>query len=102
MSEIYKGSADSPSLRISRSAVFIVLALVVSLVAGCSGKGRVFDITDFGARSDGSLSSAAVQKAIDACNASGGGVVYVPPGEFIIGSVVLKSNVNLHWNARSL
>ena len=43
--------------------------------------------------------TAAVQKAIDACHAQGGGTVYVPPGEYTTGTMVLKDNVTLWLEA---
>jgi hypothetical protein len=43
--------------------------------------------------------TAAVQKAIDACHAAGGGTVYVPPGEYTTGTLVLKDNVTLWLEA---
>ena len=58
---------------------------------------RDFVITDFGAQTDGkSDSTAALAKAIDACNKAGGGRVVVPKGMFVTGAIHLKSNVNLH------
>jgi len=58
---------------------------------------QTFDITKYGALGDGkTLNSAAVQKAVDACNANGGGTVIVPAGVFIIGTVYLKTNVHLY------
>jgi hypothetical protein len=55
-----------------------------------------FDIRTFGATGDGkSLNTAAIQKAIDACHAAGGGRVVVPEGVFLTGSVRLKSRVIL-------
>ena len=58
---------------------------------------REFDIIKFGAAPDGKTDSTdAILKAIAACNASGGGRVMVPQGEFISGAIRLKSNVNLH------
>lgn len=57
---------------------------------------RIYNVRAYGARGDGeSLDTAAVQKAIDACTAAGGGTVLVPAGTFLIGSVELKSNVTL-------
>ena len=41
----------------------------------------------------------AIQAAIDACTGAGGGVVYVPPGEYTTGAIHLKDNVNLHLEA---
>lgn len=58
---------------------------------------RCFDIQSFGAVPDGeTLNTAAIQKAIDACHEAGGGQVYCGPGEYLTGSLVLKSNVELH------
>lgn len=65
--------------------------------AALTAKARVYDITDYGAVSDTTrLSTAAVQKAIDSCNAAGGGTVSVPAGNYKIGSIVLRSNVTLN------
>ena len=56
-----------------------------------------FPVTDFGAMGDGTTDcTAAIAKAIAACNAAGGGRVVVTGGVFLTGAVHLKSNVNLH------
>lgn len=56
----------------------------------------VFDITTFGAKGDGrTINTAAIQQAIDAAAAAGGRVL-IPSGEFMTGSLVLKSNVELY------
>ena len=58
---------------------------------------RSYNIRDFGARGDGkTLDTAAVQAAIDACHKEGGGMVLVPAGVFLIGTIEMKSNVTLH------
>jgi polygalacturonase len=55
------------------------------------------NIIKFGAVADGiTLNTDAINKAIDACNKKGGGVVLVPTGFWLTGPIVLKSNVNLH------
>ncbi len=60
----------------------------------------VFDIRERGAVGDGkTLDTGAVQAAIDACHAAGGGVVYCPPGDYLVGTIKLKSNVELHVEA---
>src|SRR5215475_11589564 len=62
---------------------------------------RVYNIRDFGAKGDGTtLDSAAVQAAIDACNGDKGGTVLVPAGNFVVGTLELKSNVTLHLTAQ--
>jgi hypothetical protein len=57
---------------------------------------KVFDIRAHGAVGDGTtVNTTAIQKAIDACHAAGGGRVVVPVGVFVSGSLRLKSRVTL-------
>lgn len=57
---------------------------------------RHFLITDFGAVDGGkTLDTAAIQRAIDQAAAAGGGVVEVPKGTFLTGSIFLKNGVEL-------
>src|SRR5215467_5949721 len=44
-------------------------------------------------------SGQAIQAAIDACSAKGGGVAYLPPGEYVTGPLWLKDNVELRLEA---
>ena len=63
---------------------------------------RIYNIRDFGAKGDGAtIDTAAVQAAIDACNQDNGGTVLVPAGNFLIGTIELKSNVTMHLSAQS-
>ena len=41
----------------------------------------------------------ALQRAIDACHAKGGGTAYVPPGDYTTGTLELKDNVTLYLEA---
>jgi polygalacturonase len=60
-------------------------------------KKDTLNIAKLGAVPDGStLNTVTINKAIDAISKKGGGVVLVPPGLWLTGPVVLKSNVNLH------
>ncbi|PZG01930.1 glycoside hydrolase family 28 protein [Micromonospora deserti] len=62
--------------------------------------GHFFDVRDHGAKGDRStLNSRAIQDAIDAAAAAGGGLVYVPPGTYLTGGLALKSHVTLHLEA---
>ena len=58
------------------------------------------NVRDFGAVGDGQTKDhAAIQRAIDACAERGGGTVYVPRGEYLIGTIELKSNIRLYLGA---
>jgi polygalacturonase len=58
---------------------------------------KTFRITDFGAIGDGQTKNTqAFAKAIKACADAGGGIVLVPAGLWLTGSIELKSNLNLH------
>ncbi len=73
------------------------------VIASVSFKKDTFNITGFGAVNDPyTLNTQAIQKAIDNCNARGGGVVLVPQGFWQTGPLTLKSNVNLHLQANAL
>jgi polygalacturonase len=55
-----------------------------------------FNVRDYGAVGDGTnLDSPAIDKAIDAAVAVGGGTVLVPAGTYLSGSIHLQSNIHL-------
>jgi polygalacturonase len=54
-----------------------------------------YNITNFGANSDSTNNTSAIQKTIDACSSAGGGTVYVPTGNFVTGTIRLRSNITL-------
>jgi len=59
-------------------------------------KEDVFNVADYGAVNDGiKLNTKAIQAAIDACAAKGGGIVTFNPGAYLTGSVFIKEGVNL-------
>lgn len=58
--------------------------------------GRVFNVRDFGAKADGKTKdTAALQKALDACAAAGGGEVLVPAGNYLTGSLAIGSRTTV-------
>ncbi|MDE3236984.1 MAG: glycoside hydrolase family 28 protein [Bacteroidota bacterium] len=57
---------------------------------------KKFFVNDYGAVKDGqTISTTAIQKAIDDCAAKGGGIVAFQPGTYVTGSLFVKSNVQL-------
>lgn len=70
-----------------------------SLVGGERAK---FNIRDFGAKGDKVANDqAAIQAAIDACANSGGGIVYFPHGDYLTGTLQLRSGVTLLLDAKA-
>ncbi|HEX8148459.1 MAG TPA: glycoside hydrolase family 28 protein [Pyrinomonadaceae bacterium] len=60
----------------------------------------VYSVRAYGARGDGkTVDTPAVNRAVDAAAASGGGTVHFPAGTYLCFSIRLKSNVALHLDA---
>jgi hypothetical protein len=60
----------------------------------------IFNVKDYGAtgiKSDDAR--VAIQKAIETCAKAGGGMVYLPPGEYTSGTLFLRSHVRFHIEA---
>jgi hypothetical protein len=67
------------------------------------GRRPVWNVADFGAKGDGAvLDTAAVNRAIAACNRAGGGTVFFPAGVYRTGTLRLLSNVTLYLDAGSV
>ncbi len=59
-----------------------------------------YNIRRYGAVGDGKhLDHIAINNAISACAKAGGGTVYIPAGNYLCGSVHLKSNIHLYIDA---
>jgi len=90
--------------RFVRTFAVVVGAAAVGVGTGCAtgssghGKGsrRRFDVRSFGARGDGKTNdTAAIQRAIDATGRAGGGVVLLPAGVFLSGTLTLRSRITV-------
>ena len=81
----------------------LVLCVFVLLTAAAPlyGAGAaVYNVKEFGATGKKSDDArAAIQQTIDACAKTGGGVVYLPPGEYTSGTLYLRSHVRFHIEA---
>jgi len=79
----------------------IIAALVALMGTPCIAQLKQYNIVDYGAAVN-TVSTKAVQAAVDACNANGGGDVVVPTGVFLMGTVHLKSNVHLYLQSGAI
>ncbi len=60
---------------------------------------REFNVMDYGAVADGkTVTTAALQKTIDAAHENGGGTVVVPKGDYLTGALFFKNGVDLNIN----
>ena len=76
-------------------AKLFLLALILIPTIQLSAKD--YNISDFGAKADGiTINTSTIQKAIDYINENGGGSLIFGPGNYVTGSIYLKSNVTLH------
>ena len=74
-----------------------VIVTILASLCIASMHAADFNIKSYGAQNDTTvLSTHALQQAIDACSAAGGGCVVVPAGIYKIGTIQLKSHVHLY------
>ncbi|MDQ2719899.1 MAG: glycosyl hydrolase family 28 protein [Bacteroidota bacterium] len=75
---------------------FLFIQSKISYGQQAQGK-TTFNIVDYGAISDGkTLNTKAIQSAIDDANKAKGGKVIFPKGNFLTGSIEIKSDVNIY------
>jgi polygalacturonase len=79
-------------------AVLLMAAISFQFAKGQSSfPQNTFNVKQYGAVGDGkTLDNKAINKAIDAASAAGGGTVFIPAGNYLSGSIRLKSNISLY------
>jgi polygalacturonase len=76
------------------SKAFLVCCAAMALSLGA--RAATFDVKAFGAKADGKTQDReAINKAIDAAAAAGGGTVYFSAGTYVTGSIHLRSKISL-------
>lgn len=79
---------------------WLPVLLTICACSVASAAEVLYDIRDYGAKPDGqTLCTQAIQKAVEECAAGGGGVVYMPPGTFLSGTIAMKSGVTLRLDS---
>ena len=74
-----------------------IITLILILLPVISLSAESYNILDFGAKAGKEyLNTDKIQAAIDKCSADGGGYVVIPRGEFVSGTLELKSGVMLY------
>ena len=82
--------------------ITFVFYFFVLFMSGCDSNKSApensrFSILDYGAVGDGAtMNTKAIQTTIDACADAGGGRIIIPKGSFLTGTIILKSNVEIH------
>src|SRR5271170_5997540 len=84
-----------------KNLICLIAALNFTAAAFAAGN-AAFNVLDFGATGDGvTKDTAAIQKALDACAAAGGGTVLVPDGIYLTGSIVIGADTKLELTSRA-
>jgi polygalacturonase len=74
-----------------------VLLCLLFVSLSIASKSAIYNVMDFGAKNNGvEYATLQIQNTIDKCYSDGGGIVYVPRGEYLVGTLNLKSSVEFH------
>ncbi len=83
-------------------SMYCLLSILMSCAANPTGSSpapefrSAYNVRSYGATGDGkTIDSPAINRAIAACTAAGGGTVLVPPGTYLCGSIHIASNIDL-------
>lgn len=75
----------------------LITALMFVFLIVNNSNAKDYLITDFGAKGDGkALCTTSIQSAIDNASKDGGGRVVIPKGEFVSGTIFMKSNIEIY------
>jgi len=76
----------------------LIAGVLIANASPASDAWAVFNVLDYGATGNGTNDdTSAIQQAVDACAANGGGQVVLPGGnKFLAGAIMLRSGVDFH------
>jgi hypothetical protein len=91
-----KGRRGKRMLKVKN--VFVVISILMVFNYATYSKNNIFYVSNYGAVGDGvTLNTVAIQSAIDDCAKVGGGKVVLTSGKYLSGTIIMKSNVELHF-----
>lgn len=80
-----------------RRSIFTIAILFIAITTSLHAQNGNYNVKSFGAAGNGQASDTkAINRAIDSAAANGGGQVYFPAGNYLSGSIHLKSNISLY------
>ncbi len=95
-------TSKNPVKMFLKKDLIILFLLLLFSQANNFAQNGTFYINDYGAIGDGTtLNTVPIQTAIDACAKAGGGKVVISPGKYLSGTLVMKNNVELHFEHNS-
>jgi hypothetical protein len=78
----------------------LVVLVSIGVLTAAETKSGIFDVRVHGAKGDGmTLDTRAIEAALGAAEAAGGGQVLFPPGRYLSGTIHLRSGVTLQLDA---
>ena len=98
---LQSASANRTRRNFIRRVALVVCLGALGLIA--SARAASYDVRAYGAKGDGkTIDTGAINQAIDAAAAAGGGTVEFPAGTYLSFSIHLRSNIALHLDAGSI
>lgn len=80
-----------------KTYLLLIVAVAITMVVNAQTQKVVYNVKDSGAKGDGiSLDTKSINETIDQAANAGGGRVYFPAGDYLTGSIHLKSNIALY------
>jgi len=77
-------------------SILLFVALTVSVIVSAQSQKFFYNVKELGARGDGTTpDTKIINKAIEDAATAGGGTIYFPAGNYLSGSIHLKSNICL-------
>jgi len=73
------------------------------IILSVASRSAIYNVMDYGAINNGQeLTTLNIQNTIDSCSLNGGGIVYVPRGKYLVGTLNLRSNIEFHLESGAI